>query len=928
MHELQRLLGRPASAPNNVSGTFRKLQFYRMAVELEQLKEPVAKGWYKMPWQDREDGLFEMRYMGNEDFAKACVEDRKNKFPNDLCVGLFVKKEGKEFPLFQLVHPYADIQNDDPMNEECKITCPLSEFVVSPSVADDMELEEAQVDALGGCLQGVGITLTALREKMTELFNGEILIEETLQVALSSKNPSLLQLVSELKSLEKEFGLSGLIADFLENGSFANQLGTIDVDDLVPITAMDEAQREAVAIALGNKVSVVTGPPGCGKTQVILNLVANAILKGKSVLVASKNNKAVDNVRERLACMEGLEDSVVRFGSRSVRDTQTVPGLEELLNLAQRGEGKRESTAADLERAKNCHERACANLKTARALISRKNKLDDLLPVRERELSQAKENLTMVRESSDAQDAAYLSQNAQFRVFDSLAGEAIDCLTNAFRMKQNVFAGRYSGFGKFWIDWFTKRRHAAEVLGHVLGFPSDIRRFVEDRVGRRLAEEFKSGGEILTYYRDVGRALSDGEAYLRGYEDLKNRLAAAVVRAKDRVESAEGALEACRKELADITIRRPDEMLANAQKEIRENAAGYVAAALKMRLLGKGAAEAISSFKNYITGSLPWKREEVDRFADVVCSFLKASPVMAITSLSAKGALPLTSALVDMLVIDEASQCDVASALPLIFRAKQVVVIGDPKQLRHISKVKDEEEKLLKEHLKLRSVWTQYVAVSLWDRCRDWLTHARGYNKPVMLNGHYRCHPEIIGYSNRFFYSDMGGLVVRTGKFACPIREQGCYWEDVKGSQVSPQINVNVKEVNTVVGKAVELAKENETISIGIVTPFKAQAERMHHAIPKEFAGRITVSTVHKFQGDERDVMIYSLVVTDNSPASKINWIDNGAPNLVNVAVTRARQALYVFGNRDYVRTHSSPARPLGALLAYIESVQRNHSTT
>jgi hypothetical protein len=147
----------------------------------------------------------------------------------------------------------------------------------------------------------------------------------------------------------------------------------------------------------------------------------------------------------------------------------------------------------------------------------------------------------------------------------------------------------------------------------------------------------------------------------------------------------------------------------------------------------------------------------------------------------------------------------VASALPLIFRAKQVVVIGDPKQLRHISKVKDEEEKLLKEHLKLQSVWTQYVAVSLWDRCRDWLTHARGYNKPVMLNGHYRCHPEIIGYSNRFFYSDMGGLVVRTGKFMCPIREQGCYWEDVKGSQVSPQINVNVKEVNTVVGKAVEL---------------------------------------------------------------------------------------------------------------------------
>ena len=233
------------------------------------------------------------------------------------------------------------------------------------------------------------------------------------------------------------------------------------------------------------------------------------------------------------------------------------------------------------------------------------------------------------------------------------------------------------------------------------------------------------------------------------------------------------------------------------------------------------------------------------------------------------------------------------------------------------------EERAIKEHLGIQSPWTQYATMSLWDRCHDWLTHAKGQNRPMMLKGHYRCHPKIIGYSNDFFYREMGGLDVHTGSFAHPIEKQGCFWIDVKGRQVSNRFNVNVEEVRVAVKKAIELAKSDEQISIGIVTPFKAQAERLHHAIPKEFAARITASTVHKFQGDERDVMIYSLVVTDNSPVTKIRWIDEGARNLVNVAVTRARQALYVVGNRDYIQSNSSPGRPLGALLCHCRTEAR-----
>ena len=68
--------------------------------------------------------------------------------------------------------------------------------------------------------------------------------------------------------------------------------------------------------------------------------------------------------------------------------------------------------------------------------------------------------------------------------------------------------------------------------------------------------------------------------------------------------------------------------------------------------------------------------------------------------------------------------------------------------------------------------------------------------------------------------------------------------------------------------------------------------------------------------------MIYSLVVTNNSPSTKIKWIDNSVPNLVNVAVTRARNTLYIVGNKEYIRQNSSLTKPLGKLVQYVERTQ------
>ena len=102
--------------------------------------------------------------------------------------------------------------------------------------------------------------------------------------------------------------------------------------------------------------------------------------------------------------------------------------------------------------------------------------------------------------------------------------------------------------------------------------------------------------------------------------------------------------------------------------------------------------------------------------------------------------------------------------------------------------------------------------------------------------------------------------------------------------------------------------------------------EKINALIPAELRARTTVDTVHKFQGDEKDVMIYSLVVTNNSPDSKIRWIDYKVPNLVNVAVTRAKRLLVIVGNRNYIKTHSRWNLPLGYLESYVSTIEARNN--
>src|SRR5207302_1342202 len=192
----------------------------------------------------------------------------------------------------------------------------------------------------------------------------------------------------------------------------------------------------------------------------------------------------------------------------------------------------------------------------------------------------------------------------------------------------------------------------------------------------------------------------------------------------------------------------------------------------------------------------------------------------AVTSLSARGRVPFEPGFFDLLVIDEASQCDIASVLPLLYRAKRAVVIGDPKQLRHISSLPPEQDRqLLAKHGLVEGFagWA-YSVNSLFDLasglCRS--------EDIVALRDHHRSDADIIGFSNDHFYEGRLRVATKYDRLRRPTGDQAAVrWIETSGRVVRPASGgaINEDEAHAVLREIERLViGTGYTGSIGVVS--------------------------------------------------------------------------------------------------------------
>jgi hypothetical protein len=264
----------------------------------------------------------------------------------------------------------------------------------------------------------------------------------------------------------------------------------------------------------------------------------------------------------------------------------------------------------------------------------------------------------------------------------------------------------------------------------------------------------------------------------------------------------------------------------------------------------------------------------------------------------------------DVLLIDEGSMAPLpyVAALSALCR-KRVVIGGDFRQLPPISMVQEEESaRWLNTDIFQQagivapdgSVQHRWNLVALAEQWRMRTPICELVNEP-MYEGMLRTPEHLQGSAEDSLY------LVDTGPLrACSDRTSG-------------YSHFNIASALVCVGLTQRLLAENPFARVGIVTPYNAQASLIHAMLLDcDLAHEVRVATVHRFQGEERQAIIFDCV--DAPPFGWVGQFLRGdspaeeSTRLLNVAVTRAQQQLYLVGDAGYLERKL----PLQSLLRYI----------
>ncbi|AFK03689.1 superfamily I DNA and RNA helicase and helicase subunits-like protein [Emticicia oligotrophica DSM 17448] len=275
-------------------------------------------------------------------------------------------------------------------------------------------------------------------------------------------------------------------------------------------------------------------------------------------------------------------------------------------------------------------------------------------------------------------------------------------------------------------------------------------------------------------------------------------------------------------------------------------------------------------------------RKLLENYSD---ELFKLIPCWMASPESVSAMFELKEGLFDLVIFDEASQCFAEYGIPAIFRGKQVVIAGDSKQLQpnDLYQIRYEEDLSDEPILEIDSL----------------LDLASQYLPQVLLMGHYRSKSlDLIGFSNQHFYKNTLNLLPHYQEIN--KKEPAIQFVKVNGIW---EKNTNEQEAIKVVELIKNFQQTTVTKSIGVVTFNHRQADLIDTIAWKNQVDmhQVLVKNIENIQGDEFDIVIFSVgYAPDTSGRLLMNFgslNQIGGENRLNVAVTRARENIYVISS-------------------------------
>lgn len=538
----------------------------------------------------------------------------------------------------------------------------------------------------------------------------------------------------------------------------------------------NQSQAKAITSALQFNISVIEGPPGTGKTQTILNLIANILYSGKNCAVISNNNTAVENVYEKLE-EEKLEFLAARLGSKT--------------NVIQFFETDQQDTLTEFLKHKP-------------------------LPLTEKELKQ------------------------------------MDVLSQSIKKIQDMEV-ETAVLESQLIELQHEKRYYELVSDNSLGLNVGLSSAVYLSLLLRLQEPRKLWFYerwLMAFRLRVKIRDKDINALIRSVEQLYY-----ISRTREitqQIESNKQYLKSQRKE----QITKELQMLY--RKSLEHHIHQYYSK--QSVVTSFTAADYIQNYQE----------------------FIQCYPVVLSTTHSLLNNAPRGFCF-DYLIIDEASQCDLLSCTLAMSCATNLVVVGDSRQLQQIDEeMLFEQSELLANQYEVPQAY-RYSSNSILKSVKE----AMKTVPTTLLKEHYRCAPDIINFCNKMFYDgELIAMTKNTGNHLQIIKT-------VEGNHArsNPSTNgsglYNQREIDEIA----DLVRENNSKSVGIITPFRYQADLLTQQIVSE---NVEADTIHKFQGRQKEEVILSFVVNslDQDPNKEKSRLYNFVTNekLLNVAISRGQK--------------------------------------